>query len=561
SISHAQVMTDVISPMGLSILRLALPFGTSSEDTGYRKDVCHAGGRFYADLSPLLYHPILRKIVPRALSVADELGSLALSDLMQRQEFLDAANRAHDKSRLHTIGRNLAPLAIRALAHVWFRSPEKAVDRALGFNRLSLGSIETKLFDTEPGLQRLQTLQKVLSELFMRHAAPMAPYIAAAMISKTVLERLVHNHGDPDDIQAVLRGLHGNVTTEMDLQVGDLADVARRHPAVADLLSNLPAVEALGKMGDVDGGGEFLQAYQEFLHRYGMRGPSEIDIARVRWQEDPAPLLQVIVGNLSAKGSGAHRRHHADLAALGEAAVEKLAASARHGIMGPLRAAVVRRMGRVARGMFAVREHPKYLIVRAIWFAKQIILQSASQLVQEGRLENEQDVWLLQLHELIDAFKHTERPLGDLIEKRRAEQSHFRGLTPPRLITSDGEIVVAKPSYENLPEGALGGSPVSGGVVEGIARVVLDPSSQVLHPGEILVAPFTDPGWTPLFINAAGLVMEVGGLMTHGSVVAREYGLPAVVGVPEATQLIETGQRIRVDGDQGFVEIVSDGRP
>ena len=99
-------------------------------------------------------------------------------------------------------------------------------------------------------------------------------------------------------------------------------------------------------------------------------------------------------------------------------------------------------------------------------------------------------------------------------------------------------------------------APFRGGVVEGIARVVADPYTETVAPGEILVAPFTDPGWTPLFINSAGLVMEVGGLMTHGSVVAREYGIPAVVSVQNATQKIISGQRIRVQGDLGYVEIL-----
>jgi pyruvate,water dikinase len=129
---------------------------------------------------------------------------------------------------------------------------------------------------------------------------------------------------------------------------------------------------------------------------------------------------------------------------------------------------------------------------------------------------------------------------------------------PPRVMTEDGEIPVFRHSTENMPEGALVGSPASAGVVEGIARVILDPTKEILHKGEILVAPFTDPGWTPLFINAAGLVMEVGGQLTHGSVVAREYGIPAVVSVPDVTKTIQTGQRIRVDGDQGFVQILSE---
>ncbi|MCB0033496.1 MAG: hypothetical protein KDE51_05745, partial [Anaerolineales bacterium] len=127
---------------------------------------------------------------------------------------------------------------------------------------------------------------------------------------------------------------------------------------------------------------------------------------------------------------------------------------------------------------------------------------------------------------------------------------------PPRVVTSDGEIPAVQFANNQMPAGALAGNPVSTGVVEGIAHVVRDPAQEQLAPGEILIAPFTDPGWTPLFINAGGLVMEVGGAMTHGSVVAREYGIPAIVGVPNVTTELQSGQRIRVDGNRGVIEVL-----
>jgi phosphoenolpyruvate synthase/pyruvate phosphate dikinase len=145
-----------------------------------------------------------------------------------------------------------------------------------------------------------------------------------------------------------------------------------------------------------------------------------------------------------------------------------------------------------------------------------------------------------------------------LVEQRKEEYEHFKKLNAPRVLTSEGEEIKVILKRENLPEGALAGIPVSSGVIEGIAKVIIDPSKDSLSKGEILIAPFTDPGWTPLFINAAGLVMEVGGQLTHGTIVAREYGIPAVVGVSEATKKIKTGQKIRVDGNAGFVMIIEE---
>jgi pyruvate,water dikinase len=127
---------------------------------------------------------------------------------------------------------------------------------------------------------------------------------------------------------------------------------------------------------------------------------------------------------------------------------------------------------------------------------------------------------------------------------------------PPRVITSDGEIIVGSYGRGDFPLGALVGLPVSAGTIEGRARVILDIAKADLETGDILVTAYTDPSWTPLFVAIKGLVTEVGGLMTHGAVIAREYGLPAVVGVENATRLIRDGQRIRVNGTDGYVEIL-----
>jgi pyruvate,water dikinase len=200
-------------------------------------------------------------------------------------------------------------------------------------------------------------------------------------------------------------------------------------------------------------------------------------------------------------------------------------------------------------------------LVQYFGLARTAILKAAELLLAQGRLAEVEDVWFLSLPELIALFEKSNEEtqtaaVQSLIAKRKAEHGRFRKLSPPRIITSDGETPVAQHKREGVPEGALVGTAVSPGIVEGIARVVLDPNTETLQPGEILVAPFTDPGWTPLFINAAGLVMEVGGLMTHGSVVAREYGIPAVVAVPQATSQIKTGQLLRLNGDSGYVELL-----
>jgi pyruvate,water dikinase len=193
---------------------------------------------------------------------------------------------------------------------------------------------------------------------------------------------------------------------------------------------------------------------------------------------------------------------------------------------------------------------------------RQAILESAQLAVQRGLLQAADEVWFLKLGELAQLLEGTANAslTRERIAQRQEAHARFARLTPPRLMTSDGESLKAASAFV-LPPNTLAGIAASSGVVEGFARVILDPARDRLAPGEILVAPFTDPGWTPLFVHARALVMEVGGMMTHGSVIAREYGLPAVVGVEGATHTIQTGQRLRVDGDHGLVILLDKEQP
>jgi len=378
------------------------------------------------------------------------------------------------------------------------------------------------------------------------------------MVTRAILERLCKDAADPADLTAVYSGLEGNITTRMDLEVGDLADLARETPEVVDLLEHAEPRTVRARLKELEGGQAFLAGLESFLQKYGMRGPSEIDIGRDRWNEDPGSLFRIMLGSIQ-KEPGAHRAYHRRIVSEGWEAARRMEKSVRRGPFGFARAAIVRRMVHVFRTHMAVREHPKYLLVQFFDMARQAVLQAGDTFVQQGRLTRPEDIWLLEFDEVITAYENPGMDLSAIIRRRQADQKHYQNLKAPRLFTSEGEVLKGQYRTDHLPEGAIPGSPVSGGVVEGLARVIRDPNTEVLNPGEILVAPFTDPGWTPLFINAAGLVMEVGGLMTHGSVVAREYGIPAVVGVIDAAEIFKTGQRLRVNGDGGFIEVLPDG--
>ena len=255
-----------------------------------------------------------------------------------------------------------------------------------------------------------------------------------------------------------------------------------------------------------------------------------------------------------SKQPGDHRRKQAALRQTAELAIERIKDKIRQD-RGPAAAWLYCRYLAAVREYLPLREHPKHYIMYNFWLAKQAVLEIAADLVRQNIIGSSDDIFYLsfsEIKELVTGGGEAKR----LITERKKNYAVFRGLALPRLITSEGEIIRALRDSSHIPAGAIQGVSVSAGIVEGRAKVVLDPHAETLDKGEILVARFTDPGWTPLFINAAGLVMEVGGIMTHGSIVAREYGIPAVVGVEDATKLIKTGQLLRVNGDAGYIEIL-----
>ena len=207
------------------------------------------------------------------------------------------------------------------------------------------------------------------------------------------------------------------------------------------------------------------------------------------------------------------------------------------------------------RNFIGYREYPKYGIVSRYFVYKQALLQEAERLVQAGVIHEKEDIYYLTFEELREAVRTSQLDY-QIISRRKDEYKRYEKLTPPRVLTSDGEVITGRYKREHLPPGAIVGLPVSSGVIEGRARVILTMEDADLEAGNILVTAFTDPSWTPLFVSIKGLVTEVGGLMTHGAVIAREYGLPAVVGVANATRLIQDGQRIRVHGTEGYIEIL-----
>ena len=551
SMGHQQMMTNVMSPLGMSTMRCVAPLGhkhNAIESTLARVN----GGRLFIDISQPLRHPIFRRLIPIVMSQFDALAPEAMRLAMQRPEF----QHPHGMSFSLTTLRSVLRIAGRALFALWWQDLTGTAQRVNAVLAKDVAAFQSTLNGLPTGLAQVQVLIEKFPTLIAA-ALDWIPKLIAAEIAKRLVERLVRRWADPADLEAYNLGLLGNAVTNMNLAVGDLADLARQSPRLTALFGQLEndSEAWLAEASKIADSGPFFAAWDAFLMLYGSRGSAEIDLQSPRWYEEPLPLLQVIASHLQQE-AGSHRAQHQKLADAREAAVDRMMRQARRGVFGWLRRRLLRRLLHVVHNAGVLREHHKFLIVQHFRTVKEVVKKIALQLCETQQLAQPDDVWFLTWPELLAIMRGESLDTPNLIAQRRAEYAQFAKMTPPAIITSDGETPVVKYHVADAPPGALVGNPVSAGVVEGIARVVHDPQTETLNPGDILIASFTDPGWTPLFINAGGLITEVGGAMTHGSVVAREYGIPAVVGVRDATTKLQTGQHVRVDGNRGVIEIL-----
>ncbi|HEY8804275.1 MAG TPA: phosphoenolpyruvate synthase [Clostridium sp.] len=553
SFNHFQVMTDPISPLGIDILRIILPFDKGARSESEYKFLTSAAGRIYIDLSELLQFKKIRKGLLAFFENVDALLSEALIELIKRPDFETRIKRS--KRTGIALLKYMSPIVMNGIKNVTYKKPEGSIEFMNRYVETRIKRTLEAIGNAKQGVDKLEAIYEVSS--FYKDLQNLIPRMAPGIISFKALESLEQKLlGTNQYVNVIAKGLEGNITTEMGLRVGDLADIIRKSPDLVTEFENEDYSTLFFRIKKLKGNDEFKKKFNEFMNKYDMRAAGEIDMAKERWIEDPEPLAKSILATIKTSEEGIHRKEYNVTIEKAKKAAEDLIkeVEAKHG---KVKGKIVRRLIRVLRNVLPTREHPKYLIMKIILIFKKAFLEEAKILVGKCHLAEEKDIFYVSFWELYVAVQDNES-LIELVEKRKEEYNHYRKLSTPRVLTSDGEEIKAGYKRENMPEGALQGTPVSSGVIEGIARVITDPAKDSLNKGEILVAPFTDPGWTPLFINAAGLVMEIGGLLTHGTVVAREYGIPAVVGVSEATKKIKTGQKIRVDGNAGFVMIIEE---
>lgn len=382
-----------------------------------------------------------------------------------------------------------------------------------------------------------------------------AVFMAAMNATSWINEKMKEWLGEINVADTFTQSVSNNITSEMGLALMDVADVIRPYPEVIDHLRHVKNDNFLDELVKLDGGQETSSAIKAYLNKYGMRCAGEIDVTKTRWREKPLTLVPMILGNIKIFEANAGKKRFEQGRQQALEKEQELLVRLKQLPEGNEKVEETKRMISLVRNFIGYREYPKYGMISRYFEYKLALLKEAERLVQANIIREKEDIYYLSFQELQDVVR-TGKLDYEIISKRKEDYKFFGKLTPPRVITSDGEIIAGEYKRENLPADAIVGLAVSSEVVEGRARVILNMEDANLEEGDILVTSFTDPGWTPLFVSLKGLVTEVGGLMTHGAVIAREYGLPAVVGVEDATKLIKDGQHIRVHGTEGYIEIL-----
>ncbi|QFY11422.1 phosphoenolpyruvate synthase [Nonomuraea phyllanthi] len=548
SVNVAQGVMGPITPMGRSAIRVisggaAGMFGYGPADPRDGAPFLSVSGqRLWFDLTTAVRSRVGRALAPRMLTLGEARAVPVFEQLIgdPRLSLVQTSRRPALRALLRFARRIHAPSrALLALTR-----PAKALEYATGIgDRLDR---RLQVPDSATPAQRIDHAERVLTHTFATIVSVMPMAVAGyglfALASKL--------SGVPlSDMQDILRSLPNNPTTEMDLELWDLATRIEAEPFREQPVAELVRRYRAGELPPVA-----QREIAAFLRTYGHRGVAEIDLGVPRWSDEPAHILGVLANYLRMDGAAdlAPPALFAKGAQEARAAIDRVAAAARR--RGRWRAAVVRFGLRRTRQFAGLRELPKFYVVKTLAGVRRSMLKVGEHLVESGVLGSAPDVFFLGMEEVRAALGG-----GDLrqvvAERRAAYEQESRRRHVPRVLLSDGTEPEALASADSAA-GALTGTPASAGTIKGVARVVLDPIGAHLEPGEILVCPSTDPGWTPLFLTAGGLVMEMGGAMSHGAVVAREYGIPAVVGVADATHRITTGQEIEVNGAAGTVTLM-----
>lgn len=350
----------------------------------------------------------------------------------------------------------------------------------------------------------------------------------------------------------LVSGVTGNVTMETNLRLWDLAQVAKQSPEVSQILRESAPNEVRARLEEEPKAEAFLKELDRFLAEFGHR-EVRMDILYPTWVEDPAPVFSFMRGYLDSDESQSPHFHQDRLVAERKEITDRALARMRQTVSGRLlRAPIFRWILEQTQEHTRERDTMHFELTRLFPPARRAFIELGRRWKEAGLFERVDDIYYITLDEMLDLSRSPE-PVQELIQERREEFEASKHRPWPVIVRGDQEIYLESVMSES-GEGDLSGIAGSPGVVSGSVRLVRSPEEfDRLQKGEILVAPMTNPVWTPLFAIAGGLITEIGGILSHGAIVAREYGIPAVMSVAGATKLLSDGQQVTVDGDRGVV--------
>ena len=554
SLNHVQGMLSPFTPMGSDVLRYLVIFhgqkAGANLDMNQNSLLVPAGGRLYSNITGLVQNQKLHSIVENILgSIEPEMGGIFQE--MKKDPRVQNTNRLPTPWTLFKIARVAIPLGSRAIVSIL--TPESSREKVNQTIDKSLGDWRTLQRSASNPQDHIDIIYQIFEEIPPIIYTKVIPRLVAGIGSFMQVKM----HADSLDMSFdglnIARGLPHNVTSEMDLDLWDrVKRIKQDQESIQTLMRPIQELAESYKLGRLPQ--TLTIELDEFFEKYGMRGTGEIDVGVLRWVDAPSYIIQTIKSYLDINDPEKEPDIVFSKGYLsGEESRLRIIEAVRKN-KGWLRGKIIEILCKSQKNLAGLRETPKFFIVRTLAIIRDSLLTIGEQLESIGILESKFDVFFIRFNELKD-IREAEKPIQELVDERKELYlREMQRLRVPRVITSEGDTYY---NPRQSDDSGISGSPVSPGTVEGFVRVLLTPTGDKLNPGEILVCPATDPSWTPLFLVAGGLVMEVGGLMTHGSVVAREYGIPAVVGVRDATTRLKTGQRIRVDGESGVITLLT----
>jgi len=548
SSGHFQMMTAPIKPLGMFFFKSVMSDPPSQE----------IGGRLYLDLTSDLATPFGRMITKYLLKMlGDTLITNSILKIVNNKKLIKELPKGKDKA--FNLENNSGALSIMRHAYKAYKENDPDIVTNL------INEEEKSIEEMKNGIQNLSG-DEVFKFIYQDHdnrrikiANPSnAGVLTAVMLSIGWFNKKIKKWlGEANAADTIIMSVPNSVTTDTGFSLMDVADVIRNYPEVINYLNNPCDKTFFEDISKRDGGKLVCDSIKGYLAKYGMRCSGDIDITVPRWSENPTDLIPMILSNIKNFEPNAAKLKLEQGKVQSEKRIEELVSKVEKLPRGSKKAKKIRRMASLIRNYIGFREYPKYSYMKRYLIYKEAMLKEAENLLESGVINELEDIYYLYFDELRAAINGKKLDYS-IITKRKKDYEHFEKLTPPRVMTSDGEIITGEYETDNLPENALPGLPVSAGVVEGRARIVKSIQDASFSEGDILVAEFTDPSWTPAFVSIKGLITEVGGLATHGAIIAREYGLPAVVSVRDATKLIKEGQLIRLNGNEGYVEILSE---